>query len=236
MGLTKNFKKLGQDLLDLIFPISCLICGADQTFLCAQCQAQLPRLDQQQCIGCQKPSPFGKTHPDCISKNTADGALAAAPYRDPNVAKIIETFKYNFVFELARPLADLIVETVNRQGLDEYFGEFTIIPVPLHPRRYNWRGFNQAELLIAALAEKLQIPCDLKLVVRGKFTKPQIKLSAEERKKNLDNAFSIIGDPINKKILIVDDVVTSGSTVNELAKILKRAGASEVWALSAAHG
>ncbi len=187
-------------------------------------------------MGCQQISPFGKTHPLCLTKNVVDGAVASLAYKDKNVERIIETFKYNFVSDLAQPLAELMLEAVHKQNLSDYFQEFTIIPVPLHPRRYNWRGFNQAELLITALTDQLQIPADPKLVTRSKFTKPQIKLSADERKKNLDNAFSVIGNPINKKILIVDDVVTSGSTVNEMSKILKRAGAAEVWALSVAHG
>lgn len=233
-----KFKYLGQAVLDLVFPITCLICGTPHTFLCVKCQGQLTRLTQQRCLACQQPSAFGKTHPSCVSKNTVDGAIAGLNYKDKHVEKIIETFKYNFISDLAQPLAELIIEAINRQELFDYFESFILVPVPLHPRRFNWRGFNQAELLAMALGEKLQISLASKLVNRSKFTKPQIKLTAEERRKNLDQAFAINPDASvgARKILIVDDVVTTGATMNELAKILKRAGAAEVWALSAAHG
>jgi len=236
MKLTENIKKFGKNILDLVFPISCLACGLEQTHLCASCQTKLNRVEKQACIACQQPAPFGKTHPNCLTKNIVDGALCALSYKDKNVERVIEAFKYNFVSELSKPLAELMMETVRRQELSDYFKDFIIIPVPLHPRRFNWRGFNQAELLIQSLSERLNIPQDLKLVIRSKFTQPQVKLSAEERKRNLNNAFTVLGNPAGKKILIVDDVITSGSTINELAKILKRSGANEVWALCAAHG
>ena len=236
MKYIERLKKLGQGLLDLVFPVSCLVCGQENTFLCTQCQAVLPRLTQQQCLVCQTPSPFGKTHTNCVTKNSVDGAIAGLTYKDRNVQNIIEVFKYNFVSDLSAPLADFMIEGINNQGLSDYFQDFTVVPVPLHIRRFNWRGFNQAKLLASALGASLSLKVDDKLVQRQKFTQPQTKLTADQRKQNMDNAFGIVGDVINKKLLLVDDVVTSGSTANELAKILKRAGASEVWLATVAHG
>ncbi|MEJ0021926.1 MAG: ComF family protein [Candidatus Doudnabacteria bacterium] len=236
MDVKNILKKAGQEFLDLLFPISCLLCGADGLYLCDKCLTELPRLDKQQCLVCQTASPFGKTHLSCKTKNTIDGSIAALPYKDRQVNKIIETFKYNFISDLSLPLAETILEEIKKQELAEYFRDFTIVPVPLHARRFNWRGFNQAELLAGKLAENLQLNVDNKLVLRQKFTKPQVKLKAEERKRNMENAFGLIGDASNKKILLVDDVVTSGSTANELAKLLKHDHAQEVWLLTAAHG
>jgi ComF family protein len=236
MSYLENIKKLAQAFLDLLFPISCLVCGADGIFLCEKCFENLPRLDKQECLVCQTPSPFGKTHHNCASKNKIDGILSALPYQNRSVKKIIETFKYNFVSELKVPLGRLIVKTIRQENLTEYFNEFTIIPVPLHPRRYNWRGFNQAQLLADELSEILRIPVDNQTVTRFKFTKPQTKLTHDERKKNIENAFAIAGLVADKKFLLVDDVVTTGSTLNEIAKILKSAQAAEVWAITAAHG
>lgn len=236
MEIVSSIQRLGRELLDLVFPVSCLVCGQENTFLCNSCRAKLPRLNQQQCLVCQTPSPFGKTHAGCVTKNNVDGAIAGLTYKDPNVQKIIEVFKYNFVSDLSIPLSDFMIEAINNQGLSEYFQDFTVVPIPLHIRRFNWRGFNQAQLLADTLANSLNLRMDEKLVHRQKFTQPQTKLTAAQRKKNMDNAFSLIGDVINKKLLLVDDVVTSGSTANELAKIFKRAGAAEVWLATVAHG
>ncbi|MEO8065629.1 MAG: phosphoribosyltransferase family protein [Candidatus Doudnabacteria bacterium] len=235
-NLSKNFKKLGQGFLDLLFPISCLICGADGTYLCGKCLGNLPRLPHQQCLVCQTPAPFGKTHVACVSRNTVDGSIAALSYKDRNVHKIIQTFKYNFVSDLALPLTEAILEELKKQNLADYFRQFAVVPVPLHVRRLNWRGFNQAELLAGKLAETLDLRIEKDLVVRKKFTSPQIKLDATARKRNMENAFNLIGDATDKKILLVDDVVTSGSTANELAKLFKQGKASEVWLITAAHG
>lgn len=236
MNYVEYLKKAGHWLLDLLFPVSCLVCGLDGVFLCQKCFSELPRLDKQQCLVCQTPSPFGKTHINCVSKNTIDGSIAALPYKNRQINKIIETFKYNFISDLAEPLARTILEEIKKQNLSDYFRKFTVVPVPLHSRRYNWRGFNQAELLAAKLAESIELAVDNKLVIRKKFTQPQVKLKAEDRKRNVENAFALTGDVSNKKILLVDDVVTSGSTANELAKLLKRNHAQEVWILTAAHG
>ncbi|OGE79712.1 MAG: hypothetical protein A2660_03015 [Candidatus Doudnabacteria bacterium RIFCSPHIGHO2_01_FULL_45_18] len=236
IGITKLFKKLGQAILDLVFPIACLVCSVDGTYLCQKCHDKLARLAKQKCLVCQKPSPFGKTHPECRTKNSVDGAIAALDYKNRDVQKIIETFKYNFVSDLAVPLSELLVEAIKSQNLSEYFQDFIIVPIPLHTRRHNWRGFNQALLLSQTLSEHLNIPLQDQLVRRHKFTKPQTTLNAEARKKNIENAFELSGNPENKKILLVDDVVTSGSTANELAKLLKRGKAAEVWILTSAHG
>lgn len=236
MNIVANIERLGRGILDLVFPVSCIVCGKDRSYLCDGCQHKLPKLEFQQCLVCQQPAPFGKTHPHCVTRNSVDGALSALTHKDKRVNKVIQVFKYDFVSSLANPLSELIVETINQQGLNGYFEDFVVVPIPLHARRQNWRGFNQALLLAETLANQLGIKIDDKLVVRSKFTKPQVKLNASDRKRNIENAFAMIGNASNKKILLVDDVITSGSTANELAKLLKRSHANEVWIVSAAHG
>ncbi len=236
MQIQENIKRLGWGLLDLVFPVSCLVCGKDGSYLCDNCTSKLTRLEKQECLVCQSPAPFGKTHPQCVSRNSVDGSISALDHKDKKVQQIVRVFKYNFVSSLAAPLSHLILITISQQNLADYFEDFIIVPIPLHQRRFNWRGFNQAKLLSDELAMKLEIKIDDRLVIRSKFTKPQVQLSANERKINIENAFQMIGDATNKKILLVDDVITSGSTANELAKILKRAHATEVWIISAAHG
>lgn len=236
MNFLEGIKNLAALLLGLVFPVACIICGKEDIYLCPPCSARLPRLDNQRCIHCQQPSPFGKTHPGCVSRNFADGSVSALNYKNKGVFKIIKIFKYTFVSDLAEPLSRIIIETIQNQELSEYFKDFIIVPVPLHHKRHNWRGFNQAELLSNSLGETLQTPVNKLLVARRKATKPQVKLSLAERKKNIENAFIILQSPANKKIILVDDVITSGSTLNELAKLLKKHKASEVWALTLAHG
>jgi ComF family protein len=236
MLIPEGIKNLYRQILDLVFPVACLVCGADNLFLCARCEDRLPRLENQLCIACYKPAPFGKTHPICRTRNTVDGVISALPYKHLAVRKIIETFKYNFISDLSAPLARKIVLEIRNQELDGYFNNYVIIPVPLHNRRFNWRGFNQAQLLSQALSLELNAPVDENLVKRSKFTQPQTTLTADERQKNITGAFEAIGDISGKKIIIVDDVVTSGATLNEIAKLLKRHGALEVWGLTAAHG
>jgi competence protein ComFC len=236
MNVIENIKKLGQGFLDLVFPISCLICGKDGLYLCENCKSKLPKLETQQCLVCQKPVPFGKTHPECVSRNSVDGIISALPYKNKAVHEIIRILKYNFVSDLAKPLAELTHDEIKNQNLNDYFSQFTIIPVPLHKRRLNWRGFNQSELLAKELQNKLNSKLDLTLVQRIKYTTPQIDLNLEQRKTNITNAFESKTEIAGQKFLIVDDVVTTGATINEIAKLLKKLGATEVWGITAARG
>jgi competence protein ComFC len=235
MKIVESIKTLGRFAADLVFPISCVVCGRGDKFLCVDCQSKLTRLDRQLCIVCKKPAPYGKTHPQCVTRNTLDGIISALAYTDPRTKKIIQTFKYKFIYDLAPPLAEMIVQAIANVGIAGYFEDFIIIPVPLHKRRLSWRGFNQAELLAEALGKNLNIPVDKDLVVRSKFTTPQTELKAEQRKTNIENAFEIKKSSTGK-YLLVDDVVTTGSTLNEIAKLLKKNGAAEIWATTIAHG
>jgi ComF family protein len=236
MLLKENTKKIAGWIADLVFPVYCVTCGAEGSFLCDNCAQTIPKLENQLCIVCEKPAPFGKTHPDCISKNKLDGIISALPYRNPQVANLIETFKYKFIDNLAPKLSKLLVEEIKNQNLEGYFNSFTIIPVPLHKKRFNWRGFNQAELIANSLSKDLSAPMDANLVQRTKFTKPQVKLERSQRQENMKDAFVLAKPETNGKFLLVDDVVTTGSTLNEMTKLLKKSGATEVWAVTVAHG
>ena len=237
MGFLKTIKTLGRAGADLVFPIYCLVCGnSDDAYLCQACVHKIPKLEKQFCIACQRPSPFGKTHPTCISRNRLDGIISALPYTDQKVKEIIAAFKYSFADTLAERLSGLLVQEMKTQDLGEYFAEFKVIPVPLHQRRLNWRGFNQSVLLAEPLSRMLNIPVEKNLITRTRFTKPQTDLKREERAINIANAFTVNKNAFSGKYLLVDDVVTTGSTLNEIAKLLKQNGAQEVWALTLAHG
>ena len=236
MQLTRHIKTLGRHIADLVFPVYCLSCGIEGKFVCDGCIPRLARLDRQICIVCQTPAPFGKTHPQCVSANKLDGIISALPYRNPQIANLIETFKYKFIDDLSPILSKFLIDEIENQNLNGYFSGFTLIPIPLHPRRYSWRGFNQAELIAQSLSKDLEIPVNKELVKRIKFTQPQVKLERSARQENMKDAFGLTQAQTAGKYLLVDDVVTTGATLNEIAKLLKRSGASEVWALTVAHG
>ncbi|MBI2356232.1 MAG: ComF family protein [Candidatus Doudnabacteria bacterium] len=166
-----------------------------------------------------------------------DGIISALPYSDQKIREIIAAFKYSFAETLAERLSALLIQEMKNLGLSGYFAEFKIIPVPLHSRRLNWRGFNQSLLLSKPLSRMLNVEIQTELVKRDRFTKPQIELKKEQRRQNIQGAFSITNpSQISGRYLLVDDVVTTGSTLNEIAKLLKQSGASEVWAMTLAHG
>jgi competence protein ComFC len=235
--MKQNLKTLGRFIFDLVFPITCMNCGREKTFLCERCLYKLEGLKNQLCLVCQKPAPYGRTHEKCVSRNTVDGSISALNYKNYEVKQIIATFKYKFIQILSDSLVSRLVKELNQQGLIDHFQKFTLVPVPLHKRRFRWRGFNQSELLTDSLAKVLHINVNKDLIHRVKHAKPQTKLTREERKTNLAQTFAIKNPPRpGGKFIIVDDVVTTGSTVNEIAKILKRSGASETWAITVAHG
>jgi competence protein ComFC len=229
MSFLKKFWLL---LIDLVFPAFCLVCGTEGTYLCSGCSGKLQRLEKQKCLICQKPSAFGLTHSEC-SKSKIDGIISVLDYHNPQTKTIIETFKYKFVAELSSELAVLMHGEIQNLELGEYFTGFTVIPVPLHRQRLRWRGFNQSQLLAHELSTILTAHYDNKVITRIKNTKPQVRLTKEQRKQNISNAFLILKPP-PLKCLIVDDVVTTGSTLNEIAKALKKSGAKEVWAITIA--
>jgi predicted amidophosphoribosyltransferase len=136
MEFIKSIKTLGRHVADLVFPVLCVVCGEEGLFLCSSCQIKLPRLERQLCIVCKKPAAYGKTHPDCVSRNTVDGTISALSYKHPDTKKLVGTFKYQFIYDLAPPLSAMIVDTIKNQELGDYFSDFTIIPVPLHKRRF----------------------------------------------------------------------------------------------------
>ncbi|MGE5297792.1 MAG: ComF family protein [Acidobacteriaceae bacterium] len=235
-GATKPsfIKTLGRNVLDLVFPVFCLGCGKEGVFLCDSCYRRLPRLEALTCVVCEKPSPFGKTHPDCVSRNRIDGLVSASPYAHPVVKKMVEVLKYKYVADLSQPMANLILEQVQNFSLSDHFKEFILVPVPLNKWRMRERGFNQSELIAKVLSERLEIPLNNELVIRKRSTKPQADLNKEKRKTNIHGAFEVIGS-VPEKILLLDDVATTGSTLNEIARVLKQKNAREIWALTFAR-
>lgn len=222
--------------MDALFPIHCLGCGVFDTWLCNRCHTTLPLITEHVCPYCQKhTTPYGNTCFACapLAAESYDAVLIASRYDNPLVRTAIHTYKYRFARELAAPLALLLAQSVQHTSMP---APDMIIPVPLHRRRLRWRGFNQAELLAAAL--DLQIPLEPAILKRKRYTKPQVSMrDRRARKENLRDAFVVTDARAvrGKTILLVDDVITTGSTLAYCAAALKHAGAQHVYCLVVAR-
>lgn len=228
-------------ILDLFFPKICGGCGRFGTYLCKKCTNEILQTDLV-CPNCEKPAIGGKCHPLCHKKYGLDGLWSLGIYQNP-LRKVIQKLKYKFVADVAESLVDLMIEYwakytpafIDEIKRDRGVG-WVVVPVPLHPRREKWRGFNQSALLGQILSKKLGLEYQ-ELLQRTKHTKPQVGLASWERKKNIKNAFSLSSnhEPLTMNYLLIDDVWTTGSTLKECCYVLKRAGAQKVWAITLAR-
>ncbi|MBI4067347.1 ComF family protein [Candidatus Gottesmanbacteria bacterium] len=220
-------------LLDLIFPPRCVSCNHLGTYFCQNCRRKIEFLEHQICPVCAKLAIGSATHPRCQTRWGLDGMYALAHYRGP-IKDAIFFLKYKFVTDLTDQLINILLN-----NLPEIIPQFDyLIPIPLHPRKEKERGFNQSFLIAKLLEKKLNIPLNINILYRIRYTQPQAKLKKKERLTNLDGAFSV-GKNINiagKVIALVDDVSTTRATLFESAKVLKSHGAHQVWGLVLAHG
>jgi len=208
-------------LVDFVFPKECVGCGNEGEDLCLECWRGMA-LATQICPMCGKLSSDGWSHKRCKKKDGMEGLVAIWSHEDEIVRKVVGSIKYGFNRELVRLLLDKCSwETGHVFDI--------IVPVPLYWYRENWRGFNQAELTGGYLATRIGVPL-VKALERVKNTPQQARIKNKElRIKSVENAFTTVLEVKNKKILLVDDVFTSGASMRECAKELKKAGAKEVW-------
>jgi len=209
------FKKFTNFILELLFPKFCFGCQREGDYLCEDCRATLE---------------ISRFHRENSGRYLKDFYFAL-PYQNPLIKNLIQRFKYQpLVKELAKPLSSLIIEYFQLLDNRPNFTDFTIIPAPLEKRKFKRRGFNQAEEIAKELSHFWGIPLFSGCLIKIKETIPQVELSEDERKENIKEAFSVKNNQgiKNKKILLVDDVYTTGSTMEEAARVLKIAGAREI--------
>lgn len=228
------YSDLKNVILDTLFPIHCLVCSREGNFICAVCKSQLTRLETQICIVCKKPSPFGITHSGCESPHGVDGLIAVLNYRDENVSNCIIQGKYSFLPGVFKELGELLAYTLAHE-YPQFLGDdelWLVCPIPLSDSRKRWRGFNQSEVLCSTVSHHTGLITS-ELLTRTKNTKTQKDLKREQRISNVSNAFTLKqkSDVKNKNVILVDDVTTTGSTLFEATKVLKRNGAKSVWCL-----
>jgi ComF family protein len=229
------------NVLDFFYPKICIGCGKEKTFLCKDCFFKIQIFTNPVCPYCTKRSFEGlicKNH-----KTNLKGFVAVASYGNNFIRKIIDFYKYQFVKDLASSLSLLVFKFLKENPQVEFFKnplDFILIPIPLHPRRLRWRGFNQAEEIANNLSKLIKIPVKSTLLVRHKNTKPQARLNKNEKKENIKDAFRLNKKSLknlkNKKVILIDDVATTLSTIEEAAKLLKENEVKEVWGLTVAKG
>jgi ComF family protein len=215
--------------LDFLFPQKCVGCGEEGILLCPSCQQTLPRIKPPICPRCGKPQPGGFLCPGCSGwPSSLDGIRSPLIFEDL-VRTAIHQFKYKNLRILAGPLAALISDYLNTNPLQ---GE-VLVPVPLHPRRLRERGYNQSELLTRELSNLIHLPCINDCLIRQKFVLPQAQThSVLERRRNVKQAFTCKNSALyGKQVLLIDDVSTSGATLDACAAALKSAGAISVWGI-----
>jgi len=190
-----------------------------------------------------RPSVSGLTHNGCIRRYGTDGMFVAVEYKSV-IKKAIHNYKYEpYIYKLSRSLSRLMFESfiqneVLQNIINASDNKMWITCVPLHKRRQNTRGYNQSALLAKDLAEEFGIPLKSSLLLRKRNTKPQFELKKKERVKNIIGAFELNSRFAvkikGKTIFLVDDVLTSGATLRECGKVLKKAGAKKVYGMALA--
>lgn len=207
-------------MLDLILPKYCLFCGKEDDYLCQGCFNKTK----------DKPGIFFPKGNSCLK-----AILYSGDFRNPYLRELIHQFKYQNLSDLKDLLIERLIQTLESAP---YLEEVILVPIPLFWRRKLKRGFNQAQILAEGLAKR-QSKKVLNALSRVKDTLSQVGLKKKERSKNLKKAFQI--SPAfkafikNNTIILIDDVVTTGTTLMEAAKVLKKNGAKEVWGLVVAR-
>lgn len=237
-------RKLYQTIIQLLFPLRCPVCDAivmpASEKICLDCMKKLRYITGPRCLRCGKKLECAEQEycHDC-AKGKHCFMRGRALYEYGSIAPALYRFKYGnrkeyadfFGEEIAGYLGDFIHE-VHPDGL---------IPVPLHRKRLKKRGYNQAFLLAKAIGQYTDVPVFDKLVARTKNTVPLKRLNPQERQNNLKKAFHIVGNDVKlietmQSVIIVDDIYTTGSTIDEVASVLLAAGVKQVYFLALACG
>ncbi len=223
--LSQHLLNIGSNFARLLPAQPCLLCGADSHagLCCAACDADLPRLTEAHCPVCALPTSAGEICGQCLQHPPPfEHTVAAFRYEFP-LDKLVQALKFRERLVLVNYLGDAVAKQVHSKP-------DRLVALPLHPARLRERGFNQSLLLARRISRRLDIPLLADACERVRNTPPQSLLPWKERDKNMRQAFVCKpeADVRGKHVAIVDDVMTTGASIGELARALKQAGASEV--------
>lgn len=251
-------KRILKIVLALLFPKFCVGCNEEGTWLCSKCRKKILKVVTQVCPQCGRVSTLGLYCKLCRydtvlvkvegeekpkkkkKRKPLGGILTTAYFKEGPTREIIHHYKYNSVTELAKYLVPLMSETLKEHMLPLDIITYT----PLFRKRLAERGYNQSEILAQGIGKNLKIDVE-NLLTKRKSTKRQVILKGKKRRENLkgvfklrskNNAFRHVLRIKGMNILIIDDITTTGATLNECAKVLKEAGANMIWGLVVARG
>ena len=215
-------------------PQRCVFCGVARPDdgICAGCRNDLPGRGAARCPVCANLTTAAQVCGECLSHRPSFSRTdVAASYRFPLDSAILR-LKYGGDLAVAEPLAALLVQQMAHEPPPDL-----LVPMPMAPSRLRERGFNQALEIARGLSGRLDLPLATDVCHRTRHTPPQASLPWDERRRNIRGAFACEKDLSGKRVAIVDDVLTTGATLNELARTLLRAGATEVvgWVVARAE-
>lgn len=221
--LSRPLLNIGSKLGHLLPAQPCLLCGAMSRHgaWCAACDAALPYLGIAHCPVCALPSARGEVCGRCLKHQPHfERTVAVFAYSFP-LDKLVQALKFNEQLQLVNGLADRLAQRIAVRA-------DCIVPMPLHPARLRERGYNQSQELARRLSQQLEIPTLPHVCQRVRNTPPQTSLKWKERGRNMRQAFACTADFSGRHVAMLDDVMTSGASLNELALVLRRAGAREI--------
>ena len=233
MALSLLTGQLQEKLVDFFFPRRCVGCGRSGDFLCAGCSQRLPRLLRPFCQKCGKPESSGGLCSTCWGQETAIDGIRSVFRFEGVVRQAIHELKYRNLKAVSGCLAALMASYLRDNSI---CGE-VLVPIPLHPRRLRERGYNQSSLLARELGKLTMLPVVDDGLHRLKDSLPQARTTTvEERRRNVANAFACQDEMLGgRSVILIDDVCTSGATLEACAKAVKSAGAVSVWGLTLAR-
>lgn len=227
-----GWRSLRNHLADLLFPPRCLGCRRVDTWLCADCLGQIPRIEPPFCTRCGDRVEGGEICARCQTSPLHISRIRSVAHFEGTVRHAMHHLKYRGHTALAEPLGGLLATYWARHPAPVD----AVVPVPLHAARLRERGYNQAALLAREMARRLGLAVDERTLVRERPTAPQVGLTASQRKDNVHDAFRCLNDAlVGKQVLLIDDVCTTGATLEACTLALQRKGACSVQALTLAR-
>jgi ComF family protein len=224
--------KLKRVALDILFPPWCIGCGREGSYICESCQRQLPVIVSPFCPRCGRPLNQGESCPGCIGENTYIDGIRAPFLFNGVIRRAIHELKYRNLRAITPVLAGFLYDYLLENPLP---GDI-LVPVPVHPKRERERGYNQSSLLCHELSRRNGLPVVDDCLIKRTYTPPQARtLNVIDRLANVAGAFACINERLRgKHVILLDDVSTSGATLNACAGALKSAGDITVWGLALA--
>lgn len=232
--MNKIFEGLYILVLDLLFPKKCINCGCPGDWVCESCIKEIKFVSTDTCFFCGRISEDSKICKKCHKYVAIDAIFSSVLYDSKVIKELVHNLKYVGIQGISELLGEFLVQRVGRSKIS--IKDFVVVPVPSHPKRQKQRGYNQAELIARYFCKRIDLSGGLALekIVE---TKPQVSFGREQRMQNIAGSIACCDQKLilGKKVLLVDDISTTGATLSECAKVLKIAGAKEVRALVVAH-